>query len=515
MPNTNSIALNTIGVIRYSRLSTGLLLISLSLAGCAIQRPLTVTDRTDARYNCRGLFAQFDQLTTRLQARDFQTVSVHGFPYLRVDRLLATLAPDSHDESKFAAWVNHLRELDQSARRFEYANLPAAARNKLEQGTPGRGDVLNDIAQCGESLRLADLKTDESRQTLVRQAKVPDNYRTAQRVIGLYPLSALVVRASVSHWQRSVRRLFADSAAGKPPPLGVWLRYRPPGSPPVSESEVADILRISTDPLGIPIPTAAQLAALLTRHAPVWELDSVDDNDRPGRPYWGTQPWPQVDVTQPVIYTHVSYTRFGGHVLLQLNYTLWFAARTAENRLDILAGRLDGIHWRVTLGADGRPLLYDSIHPCGCYHLFFPGGSLRPIERPGLYHEPILVAQTAPSLSVTQRLRIRVSARSHYIQQILVDDQAESGKLYQFASYDMLRSLPIGSGDEHRSLFAAQGLVPGTQRGERWLLWPMGIPSPGAMRQWGTHATAFVGRRHFDEAFLIDRNFSAVSVSNP
>jgi hypothetical protein len=35
----------------------------------------------------------------------------------------------------------------------------------------------------------------------------------------------------------------------------------------------------------------------------------------------------------------------------------------------------------------------------------------------------------------------------------------------------------------------------------------MGIPNPGAMRQWGTHATAFVGRRHFDDPFLIDRAF--------
>jgi hypothetical protein len=27
------------------------------------------------------------------------------------------------------------------------------------------------------------------------------------------------------------------------------------------------------------------------------------------------------------------------------------------------------------------------------------------------------------------------------------------------------------------------------------------------MRQWGTHATAFIGRRHFDDADLIERRF--------
>jgi hypothetical protein len=36
----------------------------------------------------------------------------------------------------------------------------------------------------------------------------------------------------------------------------------------------------------------------------------------------------------------------------------------------------------------------------------------------------------------------------------------------------------------------------------------MGIESAGAMRQWGRHATAFVGRRHFDEAQLIERYFA-------
>jgi len=39
------------------------------------------------------------------------------------------------------------------------------------------------------------------------------------------------------------------------------------------------------------------------------------------------------------------------------------------------------------------------------------------------------------------------------------------------------------------------------------LFWPMGIDSPGAMRQWGRQPTAFVGRRHFDDADLLERRF--------
>ncbi len=59
-------------------------------------------------------------------------------------------------------------------------------------------------------------------------------------------------------------------------------------------------------------------------------------------------------------------------------------------------------------------------------------------------------------------------------------------------------------------MFGPDGIVAGTQRAERWVLWPMGIPQPGAMRQWGHHATAFIGRRHFDDPYLLERYFDKI-----
>ena len=59
-----------------------------------------------------------------------------------------------------------------------------------------------------------------------------------------------------------------------------------------------------------------------------------------------------------------------------------------------------------------------------------------------------------------------------------------------------------------RSLDDPDGLIATSKRGERLLFWPMGIASAGAMRQWGGHATAFVGRRHFDDADLIEKRFA-------
>ncbi|MNN73055.1 hypothetical protein D3C81_1891420 [compost metagenome] len=74
------------------------------------------------------------------------------------------------------------------------------------------------------------------------------------------------------------------------------------------------------------------------------------------------------------------------------------------------------------------------------------------------------------------------------------------------AGLDELRQLPHPQGQH--SLYDRRGLVPGTQRLERWLLWPSGVVSPGAMRQWGRHASAFVGQAHFDDPDLLGRYFS-------
>ncbi len=486
------------------------LILLLSLSACATQKSVLNTPMADPLQACRVYIDRFDALTAQHHARDYQAPAIAGFPYLRVNRLLASLAPHADDEAKFAAWVHHLRDLDQDARRFEYANLPSAVQDALLQSAPLAAPVLETISECAGRLLRARLSDNTEKQALLAAATVPDSYRLLQRVAGLYPLSALVVRAAVSHWQDSVRAQFATA---HPAAQGLWQVYLPPAPPSLSADEVAVMLRAARDPLDIPVLNAEQLTMLFNRYAPVWELDTVDDNDRPGQPFWGTSQAPQFDSSQALSYTHVSYTRFGGRILLQLNYIIWFAARPAEGPLDILSGALDGLYWRVTLDEDGRVLLYDSMHPCGCYHQFFPSAALRPKDERRLYQEPILIPQSAPPLAAAQRLRIRVSAGKHYLLQLLPDETPTAGIPYRFEPYDGLRSLPAPQGGR-RSLFADKGLVPGTARGERWFLWPMGIASPGAMRQWGHHATAFVGRRHFDEPFLIERNFSATTPSN-
>ncbi|MFT7288306.1 MAG: hypothetical protein ACI87W_002424, partial [Halieaceae bacterium] len=176
-----------------------------------------------------------------------------------------------------------------------------------------------------------------------------------------------------------------------------------------------------------------------------------------------------------------------------------------------LAGALDGLVWRVTLDRDGAILLYDSIHPCGCYQQYFP--SPRLLLRPSAtaWAEPPLLPQPAPALGPGERVVIRLSSGDHYIQRVFGETSVSGTDRasYQLRAYRDLYRVDHPEGP--RSLFNAAGLVSGSERGERFYLWPMGVRSPGAMRERGTQATAFLGRRHFDDADLLDAVFRRVN----
>jgi hypothetical protein len=237
----------------------------------------------------------------------------------------------------------------------------------------------------------------------------------------------------------------------------------------------------------------------------VIEVETTGAFDRIGTLVWRDGPAPEVDVSAPVVYRKLAHTRVGGKTLLQLVYTAWFSERPHDSSFDLLAGRLDGIVWRVTLDRAGEPLLYDTMHPCGCFHMFFPTPRVEPIPAPEKMIEWAFVPAPAPQLAAGERIAIRLATRTHYLVGIAATAGGE-GSTYAFADYDALRVMTVAGGS--RSAFRPDGLVPGTERGERAFFWPMGVPSAGAMRQWGHHATAFLGRRHFDDADLIERRFT-------
>jgi len=466
---------------------------------------------------CERMFAALDRVVADAGVGDAEATRVAGFPQLRVDRLLASIAPAADDPARFAAWVAELARLDDEARRVEIANLPAAdrARLKREQQANGFGDLLPAalVAGCSDALSARDLATAEGRERLRAAAVVPDDYDDLRRFLGAYPLVALPFAAGVRRLEASTRAAYALPEA-ELAVTGTLVRYAPRAGVPYTPANVHAILeRAGANPLRLPLPDAAERDALVAAFAPVLVVDTRDADDRIGRPRWTAGDAIEVDIAQPVLFARIAHTRFGDDLLLQLVYTAWFPARRAESALDPLAGRLDALVWRVTLAPDGTPLIYDSIHACGCYHLFFPTERLvaRPPARS--LEEGALAPQSAVALGAGERVTLRIESGNHYLRRIGVVSDAALGAdeaalhRYGLAADASLRSLPRPDG-ETRSLYASDGLVRGSERAERYVFWPMGIDSAGAMRQWGRHATAFVGRRHFDDAQLIERYFA-------
>ena len=455
---------------------------ALLLGGCTSLAPVAPGPTADTTA-CADLFAAVDARVERAGVRDADSARIAGFPFLRIDRLLANLGGDAVDARTRGAWLARLAALDADGRAMELRALEPvpATRRALRAGLDRCRDVLvQDLlhqAPAFARLRAA--------------ARVPDAYSRWQRALGAYPLAALAARPGVARLQREQMPRAADLRS---PPPGARVYTQAAGDADVTHA-------LPRDALDVPTPSADALSALFDAHAPTWILDTASDADLPGRLIRDAATL-RVDTHRPSVYTYASYTRFDGRVLLQLNYVVWFAARPKAGAFDLLGGPLDGLTWRVTLDLDGRPLAYDTMHNCGCYHLWLPTTRLRARPRTDDDAEPPWIPFTVDG---EQRLALRLAAGTHYVREVGRAPSAAATTLIPLP-YDLLRRLPAGHG-RTRSVFGADGLIPESQRLERWVLWPLGVPSAGAMRQRGHHATAFIGTRHFDDATAIERYF--------
>ena len=455
----------------------------------------------DVLGGCADFFASLDGRASEYQALDPGAFRVEGYPYLRTDRFLASFREAVADKAAFAAWVDRMQALDQEARRHEIANLPAAAGPSA--GSVNGGPELNArVAGCGNLLKAADFQDAESWMELGKKSRVPDEYLTLPRVLGLYPLTSFFVSNGVRNWHSEARKTFSTE-----PPVG-WraIRYVPERS--IEFSDKSQIVAAAKrDALGIPIYSSTDLEALFWMYAPVWEVQAEAEYDRIGAPIWTPEGVLDIDTRQPATYTLLSFTRFGKEILTQLNYIIWFPARPKEHALDIYGGLLDGVNYRVTLDKNEKPLLYETIHNCGCYYEAYPTGRLR-VRAKIDYAEPPLILKAPELTPIDERMTVAMETRTHYVRHLYPAARRSDPEAmaYSLADYGALRSLPDPKGGR-RSMFGPDSLAPGSERLERFILWPTGVVSPGAMRQWGRHAVAFVGERHFDDPDSLDKMF--------
>lgn len=477
----------------------------LVLVACAA--PARAPVEPDAVAECGRWLERLDGQVDAHAVRDGGAAPVPGFRFLRVDRLLSSFRDEAgRSDAHWRDWGARLLALDAQARALEIDHLPPSAMASL--AVPDRAAAKARVRDCGTRLWAATSADAAQRERLRAAALVPDDYSAVLRTLGVYPLSRLPFFGGVERDQRHWQARWAALAA-LPDPAPGWTVYQASAAP-LSEAEVSALARaVPRDALGIPQPDEASAQRLLQAFAPTLDIETLGAFDRPGALRWAQGPAPEVNTGEPVLYQRIAHTRHGDQTLMQLVYSVWFSERPPRSGLDLLAGRVDAVVLRLTLSGDGRVLMLDSIHGCGCYHLFVPTPAMALKPSPEARTEWAFVPATLPAMAAGQRLRVRLSSGDHQVVGVRPDPASagDAGAVpYTLADEDGLRSLPTPDGGR-RSAFWSSGIMPGTERGERALFWPMGIESPGAMRQWGRHPTAFVGRRHFDDARLLEQRF--------
>lgn len=498
-------------------------LVFLLLSGCAINSPqlnarLPLVEPVDPGeptvQSCRLLLRNLDQTVRAVAVTDAETSKVTGFPYLRVNRHLQAVGQQIATQRQAIVWLGRLQALDQTARETEIRNLPARALSNLQPGTPAslearKTALLTHVRECSSLLVNQEARHTESLSRIRAAAVVPDHYSTLKRAAGVYTLSSLGVAAGVRDWEQTTLDLFQKSALlpAQNKPTRITTGKRRAG-----QSAATRLLGSRRrDALGIPILTTEVKNWLLGEFAPTFLIEGQGRYDQAGTLRANADGKATIDFATPSIYTRVAFTRYQNESLIQLIYTIWFPERPAKSAFDIYAGKLDGLTVRLTLNKNGQPAVIDTIHACGCYHQFFHTAYAQPLDRPA--HLPArdewrFMPAGQLHAGPQDSLHVYIQSATHYVQKMAFEPaQPPIGRTATLTDDRALTRLVKGSGPETISLFNTAGLVAGTERSERWLLWPMGINSPGAMRQWGTHATAFVGRRHFDDADLIQSRF--------
>jgi hypothetical protein len=474
------------------------------LASCAMLPAPTRSDligESGPLGGCAEFFASLDSKIKQAGVIDPGVFRVKNYPYLRVNRFLASFSEEVDNEAAFVAWIDHMQALDQEARKYEIANLPDHAFASLTS-TNDRSELYSRVATCGNLMKRADFQNDEQKQELRDMISVPDDYITLRRVLGIYPFTSMFVYSGVINWHNEARLIYS------PTPPANWrsVRYTPDPKDNIS-SAYQFIIPTKRDALSIPQYSPDDIKALFHAYAPLWEIRFEGNYDRIGAPNWSNKGVLDVDTDQPVTYTLLSFTRFGKEILTQLNYIVWFPSRPKNSFLDIYGGHLDGLIYRVTLESNNEPLLYETVHNCGCYYKAYPTNRLLIRDKIN-YAEPPLILE-APSVNPTKEfMTVAMESRNHYVQHLYATSRQSNptSAVYSIEAYGKLRSLPYLNA-ARRGMFGQDSISPGSKRLERFILWPMGVHSPGAMRQWGRHAVAFVGKRHFDDPFYINEMF--------
>jgi hypothetical protein len=484
------------------------LLIGVLAAGCAghflepqaleLQRPKASAD----------FFTAIDRAVQRSGVRDAADAPVAGFPYLRINRFLVAQGKALKTEDQFNDWLLWMRELDQAGREKELRNLP---KDILVETTAALGEpseltaLVSRLRFHAGQLMRHDATRPQAREFLRDGLRVPDEYATHLRVLGLYPLTlipvSIVHRRAEREFMRWHRTPYAELEA-----LGTLTVYDPGMRPAYDRRRVQRLMGAGErNPGAAPRPGQTAGRELAGIFAPRILQDVAGDYDRIGAVVWDGEHI-GIDAARPLCYYYFTHGYFDGRVVLQINYVFWYAARNGPHAPSIEKGNLDGLTVRVSLEPSGSAVMIDIMNNCGCYHFFVPERERIARVLPNPRGFDAWVPGWIPAEFPRKPLSLRVNTGWHQVVNVGAGRETGQPLAYRLVPYERLESIRRGA-DRFESLFTPAGIAKQTSRIEPLLLFPMGIPAVGSMRQRGHHAVILVGRAHFDDPYLFDRNF--------
>jgi len=463
--------------------------------GTRYSEPTTALNQTD--HNCYQVVTDFRTQVADAQAGYASARPILGFPLIHMNRFLAGVAEDIDSQEQLSDWLDFAMPVSLQARHSENANLPA----------PWSEAELTTLADCN---RLA-ANDPNYRVALLSQLQgkshIGNHYLSSRKWLGAYALMRPFYLRSIKSLHLEEKQWF-----DQPEKFVNTLRYQAAQTQISPASELVSdwfAKALSNNSLAIPKLEDEELLRLFQLHAPELEIEYQGTQDLLGSPYWRRGRL-ALDTDSPQTYLLPSYTNFAGRKLLQLNYVFWFSERQSRGLIDLYSGHFDGIIWRVTLDQEGQVLLYDSIHPCGCYHKYFVVSDKVKILDDARSSEPANIFRLG-GLNASYPVKVSLTSNEHFIvglsNTLTKPEPASLGSTRKYGLNTYASLAELNDSGRSKTMFDESGLVFDSDRLERFTLWPTGIISVGAMRQWGTHATGFIEEQQFDDYKLLDLYF--------
>jgi hypothetical protein len=479
------------------------------LLACSALSPRRIPFLSDRPQECQEFLNVLDEKVSEAGMRDAAHFPISGFPYLRTNRFLASLGADVKDDEAGKQWIQWMQQLDLESRWKEIRNLPDEAILSLgskRNGRPDREGLFARVESSSHRLLKYDMRQPDFYETLHPLVRVPDEYSFSRRAIGLYPLFSIPITIATKSSHGKFKSWYIMNLDDLPID-GDLLAFVPSQKGSLGERELQGLLENSRKkPLGVPVPSGEYEKRIVAHCAPIIFQDVAAPYDRFGRIIWeGNRV--AIDGQKPLVYYYISHGFLKGEPILQINYVIWYPERAGKRSPWIERGHLDGMTVRVSLDTRGRPFMVDVTNNCGCYHFFVPKkASLdRVISKP-LGLDPF-VPQWLPEAGPGKRLGIRVNSGYHQVERILASEIPSKSIPYELVPYEVLEALPR-EGGRTESMFDEDGIAKGSERWkEEVLFFSMGVPSVGSMRQRGNHPLVLVGRAHFDDPSLFEKNF--------